>query len=267
MITHYLFVRYLLFTGIVFSRSKPTRRLGIRRFSPVPITFCNFPCDDFPDGKDQRTISIPNDAALVKLLSDIDAVAVSESPDGSGSLIVPTSLNAFKHGVPYFLIFKRRFDTANGRLENGVKNAATAFEHKANRALVDELTRGGRLGVELALEGFILMRPKTVPYAEIDGLVFAHATAPAPAGDAGDAYLLESKMYAKVEDLAVVEEKILALTNPPVDAVTPITLGGRKLTGVLATIDTTPDVIAAAKAAGVWVLVQDGSGFNLITHS
>lgn len=41
-------------------------------------------------------------------------------------------------------------------------------------------------------------------------------------------------MYAKLEDLAAVKKKILAISNPPANVVCPIALGGRKLTGVLA---------------------------------
>ena len=78
------------------------------RSSPVPVIFSNFPCDDFPDGKGQMTITLNDDAALAKLLSDIDAVAVRERADGSGASFAPTSLNVLKRGVPYYLIFKQR---------------------------------------------------------------------------------------------------------------------------------------------------------------
>ena len=106
--------------------------------------------------------------------------------------------------------------------------------------------------------------------AEIDGLIFAAAcatTAAATPNTPEDAFVVESKMYAKVEDLAAVQKIMRAITHPPADAVNPIALRGRTLTGVLATIDTTDDVIAAAKAAGVWMLVQNGSRFDLFLHA
>ena len=159
--------------------------------------------------------------------------------------------------------------TAIGRIENGIKNAATAFEHKANRAMIDELARLGRKNSTLILEGGHVMRKNGKAIVEIDGLIFAAACATAAATPISpeDAFVVESKMYAKVEDLAAVQKKMRAITHPPADAVNPIALGTRTLTGVLATIDTTDDVIAAAKAAGVWMLVQNGSGFDLISHA
>lgn len=101
--------------------------------NPVPVTFSNFPCDDFPDGKGQMTITLNDDAALAKLFSDIDAVAVCERADGSGATIAATSLNMLKPGVPYFIL-----------LEDSIRNAAAAFEHKAYLAMIDELARLGR---------------------------------------------------------------------------------------------------------------------------
>jgi len=228
------------------------------------ITFSNFPCDDLPNGKGSMTFKLGSDADLSKLLSAIDAIAVKESVNGNGDCL--DTLDELKEGVPYFLIFKKRFDTAIGRMENGIKNAATAFEHKANLALMDELTRMGRTEVVLAFEGAFITRANGEAATEIDGLVFAVAPTVAAAAP-NDAYVVEAKMYAKVDDLAAVEKKLRFLTDLPAGTSHPINLGGRALTGVLATIDTTPDVIAAAKSMGVWVLVQNGLGFDLITHA
>ena len=109
------------------------------------------------------------------------------------------------------------------------------------------------------------MRKNGEAATEIDGLIFAAASAVAAAAP-DDAYVVEAKMYAKIEDLAAVEKKMRLLTHPPADILIRISLDDRALTGVLATIDTTSDVIAKAKAMGIWVLVQNGSGFDLITH-
>ena len=239
----------------------------LTRTEPVSITFSNFPRDDFPNGTGSVKIKFSSDTDLRELLSGIGAVAVEESANSSGDIVASPSLSVLKEGVPYRFVFKPRYETAIGRIENGIKNSATAFEHKANLAFMNELTLLGKTKVELAMQGVCILRGKGVTATEIDGLVFAAASAAdAAASVPDDAYVLEAKMYAKIDDLAAVEKKMQILTHPPADTLNPINLGGRALTGVLATIDTTPEVIAAAKAKSMWVLVQNGSGFDLITH-
>jgi len=175
----------------------------------------------------------------------------------------------FNGCIPYRFVFKPCYETAIRRIENDIKSSATSFEHKANFAFMNKLRLFGKTKVELAMHGVCILRGKgvTLTATVIDGLVFAAASAAdAAASVPDDAYVLEAKMYAKIDDLAAVEKKMQMLTHPPADALNPINLGGRALTGVLATIDTTPEVIAAAKAKSMWVLVQNGSGFDLITH-
>ena len=77
--------------------------------NPVSITFSNFPCDDLPNGKGPMTFKLKSDADLGKLLSDIGAIAVKESTDSNGAYVASPSLNIFKEGVPYRLLFKPRY--------------------------------------------------------------------------------------------------------------------------------------------------------------